>query len=206
MKSRTRSRKTGLDRIKPRIEKADRNLAVRTQNRQLRAITGHGVVSTGAQRRNRLGFSTRRLRHLQFQPHSGRHPGFRAFDTANQRKHYVEEEVGAAVRTAIAWGTVTQEDLFFKQNLHISAARITASDTILIAISPRRCASLSPANLQHDCRQHMGLLSRSNPIQKRSGLLTLAIADTGYTPMTCRLALLLVSGNQQRRREAVLRP
>src|SRR6476661_8291023 len=27
--------------------------------------------------------------------------GFRAFDTANQRKHYVEEEVGAAVRTAI---------------------------------------------------------------------------------------------------------
>jgi diketogulonate reductase-like aldo/keto reductase len=36
--------------------------------------------------------------------------GFRAFDTANQRKHYVEEEVGAAVRTAIASGTVTQED------------------------------------------------------------------------------------------------
>jgi len=31
------------------------------------------VVSTGAQRRDRLGFSTRRLRHLQFQPHSGRH-------------------------------------------------------------------------------------------------------------------------------------
>jgi len=30
------------------------------------------VVSTGAQRRDRLGFSTRRLRHLQFQPHSGR--------------------------------------------------------------------------------------------------------------------------------------
>ena len=30
--------------------------------------------------------------------------GFRAFDTANQRKHYVEEEVGAAVRTAIASG------------------------------------------------------------------------------------------------------
>jgi hypothetical protein len=31
------------------------------------------VVSTGAQRRDRLGFSTRRLRHLQFQPHPGRH-------------------------------------------------------------------------------------------------------------------------------------
>src|SRR5213080_3057155 len=40
--------------------------------------------------------------------------GFRAFDTANQRKHYVEEEVGAAVRTAIAAGTVTREDLFLQ--------------------------------------------------------------------------------------------
>jgi diketogulonate reductase-like aldo/keto reductase len=40
--------------------------------------------------------------------------GFRAFDTANQRKHYVEEQVGAAVRTAIAAGTVTQGDLFLQ--------------------------------------------------------------------------------------------
>jgi diketogulonate reductase-like aldo/keto reductase len=40
--------------------------------------------------------------------------GFRAFDTANQRKHYVEGEVGAAVRAAIASGTVTREDLFLQ--------------------------------------------------------------------------------------------
>src|SRR5438105_11611559 len=40
--------------------------------------------------------------------------GFRAFDTANQRKHYVEGEVGAAVRAAIAAGTVTREDLFLQ--------------------------------------------------------------------------------------------
>src|SRR5260370_29198728 len=40
--------------------------------------------------------------------------GLRAFATANQRKHYVEEEVGAAVRTAIASGTVTQEDLLLQ--------------------------------------------------------------------------------------------
>src|SRR5436190_13779380 len=40
--------------------------------------------------------------------------GFRAFDTANQRKHYVEGEVGAAVRTAIATGTVTRSDLFLQ--------------------------------------------------------------------------------------------
>jgi diketogulonate reductase-like aldo/keto reductase len=40
--------------------------------------------------------------------------GFRAFDTANQRKHYVEEQVGAAVRTAIASGTVARSDLFLQ--------------------------------------------------------------------------------------------
>src|SRR6266850_8048887 len=40
--------------------------------------------------------------------------GFRAFDTANQRKHYFEGEVGAAVRAAIASGTVTREDLFLQ--------------------------------------------------------------------------------------------
>jgi diketogulonate reductase-like aldo/keto reductase len=40
--------------------------------------------------------------------------GFRAFDTANQRKHYVEEEVSAAVRAAISTGTATREDLFLQ--------------------------------------------------------------------------------------------
>ena len=40
--------------------------------------------------------------------------GFRAFDTANQRKHYVEEGVGAAVRAAIAADIVTREDLFLQ--------------------------------------------------------------------------------------------
>jgi diketogulonate reductase-like aldo/keto reductase len=40
--------------------------------------------------------------------------GFRAFDTANQRKHYVEEQVGAAVRTAIASGMVARSDLFLQ--------------------------------------------------------------------------------------------
>ena len=40
--------------------------------------------------------------------------GFRALDTANQRKHYVEEEVGAAVRAAMASGTITREDLFLQ--------------------------------------------------------------------------------------------
>src|SRR5215469_11635089 len=40
--------------------------------------------------------------------------GFRAFDTANQRKHYVEEGVGAAVRAAIDSGIVKREELFLQ--------------------------------------------------------------------------------------------
>jgi len=40
--------------------------------------------------------------------------GFRAFDTANQRKHYVEEGVGAAATAAIASGIVKREDLFLQ--------------------------------------------------------------------------------------------
>src|SRR5438309_2856209 len=39
---------------------------------------------------------------------------FRAFDTAKQRKHYVEEGVGAAVRVAIASGVVNRQDLFLQ--------------------------------------------------------------------------------------------
>jgi diketogulonate reductase-like aldo/keto reductase len=40
--------------------------------------------------------------------------GFRAIDTANQRKHYVEAGVGAAVRAAVASGKVTREELFLQ--------------------------------------------------------------------------------------------
>ena len=38
--------------------------------------------------------------------------GFRAIDTANQRKHYVEAAVGAAIRAAVASGNVTRDQLF----------------------------------------------------------------------------------------------
>lgn len=40
--------------------------------------------------------------------------GFRAIDTANQRKHYHEAGVGAAVAGAIADGVVRREDLFLQ--------------------------------------------------------------------------------------------
>jgi len=40
--------------------------------------------------------------------------GFRAIDTANQRRHYFEAGVGAAVKAAIDAGLVTRDDLFLQ--------------------------------------------------------------------------------------------
>jgi diketogulonate reductase-like aldo/keto reductase len=40
--------------------------------------------------------------------------GFRAIDTANQRKHYFEAAVGAAVENAIHRGTVRRDELFLQ--------------------------------------------------------------------------------------------
>jgi diketogulonate reductase-like aldo/keto reductase len=40
--------------------------------------------------------------------------GFRAIDTANQRKHYFEAAVGAGIDSAIADGVVSRDDLFLQ--------------------------------------------------------------------------------------------
>src|SRR5688572_3289219 len=40
--------------------------------------------------------------------------GFRGIDTANQRRHYHEAAVGAAVAAAVAGGLVTRTDLFLQ--------------------------------------------------------------------------------------------
>lgn len=40
--------------------------------------------------------------------------GFRAIDTANQRKHYHEAGVGAAVKAALEQGLITRDDLFLQ--------------------------------------------------------------------------------------------
>src|ERR1700686_1229918 len=45
-----------FDRIKPIVEKMDRRLSLRLQGCRVRAIAGHGVVSTGAQTPGLLGF------------------------------------------------------------------------------------------------------------------------------------------------------
>jgi diketogulonate reductase-like aldo/keto reductase len=40
--------------------------------------------------------------------------GFRGIDTANQRKHYMEASAGEGIRSVIAAGTVTREQLFLQ--------------------------------------------------------------------------------------------
>jgi diketogulonate reductase-like aldo/keto reductase len=40
--------------------------------------------------------------------------GFRGIDTANQRRHYYEAAVGQAIKTAIADGVVSRDDLFLQ--------------------------------------------------------------------------------------------
>jgi diketogulonate reductase-like aldo/keto reductase len=51
---------------------------------------------------------TERLTHLAIEA------GFRGIDTANQRRHYVEAGVGAAVSKAIGEGLVRRDDLFLQ--------------------------------------------------------------------------------------------
>lgn len=49
--------------------------------------------------------------------------GFRGIDTANQRKHYFEAAVGAAVQKAIADGVVTRESLFLQTKYTFQAGQ-----------------------------------------------------------------------------------
>jgi diketogulonate reductase-like aldo/keto reductase len=49
--------------------------------------------------------------------------GFRAIDTANQRKHYIESAVGAAVSAAVAASIVTRESLFVQTKFTLSAGQ-----------------------------------------------------------------------------------
>src|SRR5579885_2917551 len=49
--------------------------------------------------------------------------GFRGIDTANQRKHYHEAGVGAAVAGAIRDGLVTRDDLFLQTKFTFRAGQ-----------------------------------------------------------------------------------
>jgi hypothetical protein len=49
--------------------------------------------------------------------------GFRGLDTANQRKHYHEADVGRALLAALARGTVRREDVFVQTKFTFLAAQ-----------------------------------------------------------------------------------
>ena len=49
--------------------------------------------------------------------------GFRGIDTANQRKHYLESAVGAAVKACIDAGLVKREDLFLQSKFTLLAGQ-----------------------------------------------------------------------------------
>src|SRR6476620_2002132 len=49
--------------------------------------------------------------------------GFRAIDTANQRKHYHEAAVGQGIAAAIAAGLVTRDDLFLQTKFTFRAGQ-----------------------------------------------------------------------------------
>jgi diketogulonate reductase-like aldo/keto reductase len=49
--------------------------------------------------------------------------GFRGIDTANQRRHYNEEGVGAAIQNVLAAGHLKREDLFLQSKFTYAAAQ-----------------------------------------------------------------------------------
>lgn len=49
--------------------------------------------------------------------------GFRGVDTANQRRHYVEAGVGAALKRAVAGGVVRREDVFLQTKFTYSGGQ-----------------------------------------------------------------------------------
>lgn len=51
------------------------------------------------------------------------HQGFRGIDTANQRKHYDEAGVGAAIASSIEQGHVTRDDLFIQTKFTFQAGQ-----------------------------------------------------------------------------------
>jgi len=79
--------------------------------------------------------------------------GFRGIDTANQRRHYFEAGVGAAVRNAIASGVVRREDLFLQTKFTYSGGqdhRLPYDPNANPAIQVRQSFASSLEHLQVD--------------------------------------------------------
>ena len=75
--------------------------------------------------------------------------GFRAIDTANQRKHYFEAGVGRGLTSVYAAGVVARKDLFCRPSSPISAGRIIALPYDLTRSLATQVAQSMASSLEH---------------------------------------------------------
>jgi diketogulonate reductase-like aldo/keto reductase len=75
--------------------------------------------------------------------------GFRAIDTANQRKHYHEAAVGDALRQAFATGTLTRDDLFLQTKFTFQAGQDHRLPYDAKASIAKQVAQSFDSSLQH---------------------------------------------------------
>jgi len=67
--------------------------------------------------------------------------GYRAIDTANQRKHYVETAVGAALTAAVATSIATRESLFLQTKFTYLAGQDHGCHTMPMPTSTLKCTN-----------------------------------------------------------------
>jgi diketogulonate reductase-like aldo/keto reductase len=75
--------------------------------------------------------------------------GYRGLDTANQRRHYVEAEVGAAVQEAMAAGETTRQALFLQTKFTYAAGQDHRLPFDASAPVPRQVEQSMASSLEH---------------------------------------------------------
>lgn len=89
--------------------------------------------------------------------------GFRAFDTANQRKHYVEADVGAALEQACLAGLAHRQHLFIQTKFTYPAAQDARLPYALGAPTETQVAQSVSSSLAHLRVDHIDSLLLHGP-------------------------------------------